>query len=280
MTEPLIRIGGVFKAFGGVTAVADVSLDIGAGEFFALLGASGCGKTTLLRLIAGLETPERGRIVSEGTAMAAVPPWRRPVNTVFQSYALFPHMTVAGNIAFGLKQDGLPAREIRARVQEMLDLVQLGDQAGRKPHQLSGGQRQRVALARSLAKRPKALLLDEPLAALDRKLRDQMQAELAALQRRLGIAFIFVTHDQDEAMALAHRIAVMRDGRIEQIASPREAYERPVSRFVADFLGRANVLAGRAAGRDGAFLRVETGVSGVVLRALSPLDVADGTELW
>ncbi|HEX9463086.1 MAG TPA: ABC transporter ATP-binding protein [Alphaproteobacteria bacterium] len=279
MTEPLIRIGGVFKAFGGVTAVADVSLDIGAGEFFALLGASGCGKTTLLRLIAGLETPDCGRIVIDGTDMAPVPPWRRPVNTVFQSYALFPHMTVAGNIAFGLKQDGLPAREIRARVQEMLDLVQLGDQAGRKPHQLSGGQRQRVALARSLAKRPKALLLDEPLAALDRKLRDQMQVELAALQRRLGIAFIFVTHDQDEAMALASRIAVMRDGRIEQIGSPRAVYEAPASRFVADFLGRANVLAGRAAGRDGAFLRVDAG-AGVVLRALTPLDIPDGADIW
>src|SRR5258708_12033619 len=271
MTGRLMGIGGVSKALGGVAAVADVSLDIGAGEFFALLGASGCGETPLLRLIAGLETPERGRIVSEGTAMAAVPPWRRPVNTVFQSYALFPHMTVAGNIAFGLKQDGLPAREIRARVQEMLDLVQLGDQAGRKPHQLSGGQRQRVALARSLAKRPKALLLDEPLAALDRKLRDQMQLALAALPRRLGIAFIFVTHNPAQPMALASRIALMRDGRIEQIGSPRAVYEAPASRFVADFLGRANVLAGRAAGRDGAFLRFDV-CAGGLLRALPPVD--------
>src|SRR5258708_17832475 len=271
MTGRLMGIGGVSKALGGVAAVADVSLDIGAGEFFALLGASGCGKTTLLRLIAGVETPDGGGIAIDGTDMGPVPPWRRPVNTVFQSYALFPHMTVAGNIAFGLKQDGLPAREIRARVQEMLDLVQLGDQAGRKPHQLSGGQRQRVALPRSLAKPPKTLLLDEPPAALDRKLRDPMQVQLAALQPRLRSAFIFVTHDQDEAIALASRIALMRDGRIEQIGSPRAVYEAPASRFVADFLGRANVLAGRAAGRDGAFLRFDV-CAGGLLRALPPVD--------
>jgi putrescine transport system ATP-binding protein len=260
-------------------AVSDVSLEIGTGEFFGLLGASGCGKTTLLRMIAGLETPDHGRILIGGADMASVPPWSRPVNTVFQSYALFPHMTVAGNIAFGLKQDGLPKAEIQARVREMLDLVQLGDYGDRKPNQLSGGQRQRVALARSLAKRPKALLLDEPLAALDRKLRDQMQVELAGLQRRLGIAFIFVTHDQDEAMALASRIAVMRDGKIEQIGGPRAVYEAPATRFVADFLGRANVFAGRAAGRDGAFMRVDAG-GGVVLRVLSAADLPDGTEVW
>ncbi|HTP84299.1 MAG TPA: ABC transporter ATP-binding protein [Alphaproteobacteria bacterium] len=280
MSDPLIRVEGVSKLFGRTAAVADVSVEIGAGEFFALLGASGCGKTTLLRMIAGLETPNSGRILIEGRDMAGVPPWRRPVNTVFQSYALFPHMTVAGNIAFGLKQDGLPAGEIKSRVAEMLELVQLSGFADRKPGQLSGGQRQRVALARSLAKRPKALLLDEPLAALDRKLRDQMQVELAALQRRLGISFIFVTHDQDEAMALAQRIAVMRDGRIEQIGAPREVYEKPATRFVADFLGRANVIGGRVAGRDGAFLRIDTGQDGLVLRALSPLDIAAGTEAW
>jgi putrescine transport system ATP-binding protein len=280
VSAPLIRVEAVSKLFGRTAAVADVSVEIGAGEFFALLGPSGCGKTTLLRMIAGLETPNSGRILIGGVDMAGVPPWQRPVNTVFQSYALFPHMTVAGNIAFGLKQDGLAGREIKARVAEMLDLVQLTGYADRKPAQLSGGQRQRVALARSLAKRPKALLLDEPLAALDRKLRDQMQVELAALQQRLGISFIFVTHDQDEAMALAHRIAVMRDGRIEQIDGPREMYEKPASRFVADFLGRANVLGGRAAGRDGAFLRIDTGHDGVVLRALSPLDVANGTDVW
>jgi len=278
MTQPLIRIEGVSKSFGGTAAVAGVSLDIAAGEFFALLGPSGCGKTTLLRLLAGLETPSGGRIIIDGVDMAAVPPWRRPVNTVFQSYALFPHMTVAGNIAFGLRQDGLPRAEIKQRVAEMLDLVQLQGYGDRKPNQLSGGQRQRVALARSLAKRPKALLLDEPLAALDRKLRDQMQIELAALQRRLGLAFIFVTHDQDEAMALASRIAVMRDGHIEQLGSPRAVYETPASRFVADFLGRANVLGGRVAGRDGPFLLVEA--QGVTLRALAPVDVPPGNEAW
>jgi len=278
MTQPLIRIEGVSKTFGDTAAVDGVSLEIGAGEFFALLGPSGCGKTTLLRLLAGLETPTAGRIVIDGVDMAAVPPWRRPVNTVFQSYALFPHMTVAGNIAFGLKQDGMARTEIKARVEEMLDLVQLRGYGGRKPNQLSGGQRQRVALARSLAKRPKALLLDEPLAALDRKLRDQMQVELAALQRRLGLAFIFVTHDQDEAMALASRIAVMRDGHIEQLGSPRAVYETPSSRFVADFLGRANVLGGRVAGRDGAFLLLEA--SGMTLRALAPVDVSPGSEAW
>jgi putrescine transport system ATP-binding protein len=277
--DAIIRVEGVSKSFGGVTAVSDVSVDIGAGEFFALLGASGCGKTTLLRLIAGLETPDSGRILIGGEDMTGVPPWRRPVNTVFQSYALFPHLTVAGNIAFGLKQDGLPTAQIKARVAEMLDLVQLAGYGGRKPDQLSGGQRQRVALARSLAKRPKALLLDEPLAALDRKLREQMQVELSALQRRLGISFVFVTHDQEEAMALASRIAVMRDGQIEQLGAPRTVYEQPASRFVADFLGRANVLVGRAAGRDGAFVRIETGVPGLVLRALSALEVPVGAEV-
>jgi putrescine transport system ATP-binding protein len=281
MTDALIRIEGVSKSFGGlVKAVNGVSLEIGHGEFFALLGPSGCGKTTLLRLIAGLETPDAGRIVIDGVDMSAVPAWHRPVNTVFQSYALFPHMTVVGNIAFGLKQDGLSKAAIRDRVAEMLDLLELGPFANRKPDKLSGGQRQRVALARSLAKRPKALLLDEPLAALDRKLRDQVQIELAALQRRLGIAFIFVTHDQDEAMTLATRLAVMREGRLEQLGSPREVYERPPSSYVADFLGRANVLAGRAIGRDGAFLRVQTEIPGLALRALCSVDPPEGAAVW
>jgi putrescine transport system ATP-binding protein len=209
-----------------------------------------------------------------------VPPWHRPVNTVFQSYALFPHMTVAANIAFGLRQDGMARPDIRKRVTEMLELVRLEDFAMRKPHQLSGGQRQRVALARSLAKRPKALLLDEPLAALDRKLRDEMRAELSAIQRRLGITFIFVTHDQDEAMTLADRFAIMRAGRIEQIGAPREVYERPQTRYVADFLGRANILAGRVIARDGAFLRLETAVPGLLLRVPSTDDLAPGAEVW
>jgi putrescine transport system ATP-binding protein len=281
MTDALIRIEGVSKSFGGtVKAVDGISLEVGRGEFFALLGPSGCGKTTLLRLIAGLETPDAGRIIIDGADMSAVPAWHRPVNTVFQSYALFPHMSVAGNIAFGLKQDGLSKPDIRDRVAEMLDLLALGPFANRKPDKLSGGQRQRVALARSLAKRPKALLLDEPLAALDRKLRDQVQIELAALQRRLGITFIFVTHDQDEAMTLSTRLAVMRDGRLEQLGSPRDVYERPASSYVADFLGRANVLPGRAAGRNGAFLRVQTAVPGLALLALSAADPPEGAEVW
>jgi putrescine transport system ATP-binding protein len=281
MTDALIRIEGVSKSFGGVVKAVDrVDLEIGHGEFFALLGPSGCGKTTLLRLIAGLETPESGRILIDGADMSAVPAWHRPVNTVFQSYALFPHMTVAGNIAFGLKQDKLAKAEIRDRVAEMLDLLELQPFADRKPDKLSGGQRQRVALARSLAKRPRALLLDEPLAALDRKLRDQVQVELAALQRRLGIAFIFVTHDQDEAMTLSTRLAVMRAGRLEQLGSPRVVYEQPASSYVADFLGRSNVLPGRAAGRDGAFLRIETAVPGTALRALCMTDPPDGTPVW
>jgi ABC-type Fe3+/spermidine/putrescine transport system ATPase subunit len=204
-----------------------------------------------LRLIAGFETPDAGRIRIDGADMTDVPPWKRPVNTVFQSYALFPHMSVAGNIAFGLKQDGLPRTEIGKRVAEMLALVQLQGLEDRKPGQLSGGQRQRVALARALAKLPKALLLDEPLAALDRKLRDQMQSELLAIQRRVGIAFVFVTHDQDEAMTLSGRLAVMREGTVEQLGPPREVYERPASRYVADFLGRANIIPGRLAGLAG-----------------------------
>jgi putrescine transport system ATP-binding protein len=275
----LIRIDGVSRFFGATAAVADVSLEIGAGEFFALLGPSGCGKTTLLRLIAGLEAPDAGSIAIDGAEMTAVPPWERPVNTVFQSYALFPHLSVASNIAFGLKQEGLPKPEIEARVAEMLTLVELEGLGGRKPHQLSGGQRQRVALARALAKRPKALLLDEPLAALDRRLRDQVRSELAAIQRRLGITFIFVTHDQDEAMSLADRLAIMRDGVLMQVGTPREVYERPSSRYIADFLGRANVIAGRAGGRDGAFLRIDTDI-GVTLRARDERPIADGTPLW
>ena len=285
MVEPLISLDGVAKAFGGVAAAEGVSLDVAPGEFLALLGPSGCGKTTLLRLIAGFETPDAGRILIDGEDMTGVPPWHRPVNTVFQSYALFPHLSVEANIAFGLKQDRLPKWEIDLRVAEILALVRLEGEAKRKPHQLSGGQRQRVALARALAKRPRALLLDEPLSALDRKLRDEMRRELAALQVKLGIAFIFVTHDQDEAMSLASRLVVMKEGRIEQSGPPRAVYERPETRYVADFLGRANLIHGRVAsregaGRDGAHVLIEGDAPGLVLRAPDDPALLVGMEAW
>jgi putrescine transport system ATP-binding protein len=246
-TRPLVRFDAVSKRFGPVTAVDGLSLDIYEREFFALLGPSGCGKTTLLRLLAGFETPDAGRILLDGEDIAAVPPYRRPTNMMFQSYALFPHLTVAGNIAFGLKQDGLPKEAIAARVAEMLALVKLEDYAARRPHQLSGGQRQRVALARSLAKRPKVLLLDEPLAALDRKLREETQFELVHLQSRLGTTFVIVTHDQEEAMTVAHRIGIMDKGQLAQVATPAEIYEQPCSRWVAGFIGDVNLFEGRVA---------------------------------
>jgi putrescine transport system ATP-binding protein len=244
--SPYLRIAGIAKRFGLTAAVDDVSLDIARGEFFALLGPSGCGKTTLLRILAGLETPDAGRIVIDGVDMTDVPPYARPVNMMFQSYALFPHMTVAQNVAFGLRQEGMARSAIGERVQAMLDLVQMGELAHRRPHQLSGGQRQRVALARALAKQPKLLLLDEPLAALDRKLREQTQFELMRIQERVGITFIVVTHDQSEAMTMASRIAVMDAGKLRQVGPPRTVYEAPNSRFVADFIGAVNLLAARA----------------------------------
>jgi len=245
--QPYVRIEGVTKRFGPATAVDDVSLSIYRGEFFALLGPSGCGKTTLLRMLAGFETPDEGRILIDGADMAAVPPYERPVNMMFQSYALFPHMTVEGNVAYGLKQEGLPRAEIRDRVAATLDLVEMGTFAGRKPHQLSGGQRQRVALARALVKQPKLLLLDEPLAALDRKLRERTQFELVRIQERVGITFVIVTHDQEEAMTMASRLAVMEKGRVRQLGTPAEVYETPSSRFVADFIGSVNLFVGRVA---------------------------------
>src|SRR5438067_9555707 len=241
----LLEITETSKRFGAVTAVDRVSLSIERGEFFALLGPSGCGKTTLLRLIAGFEMPDQGRILIGGTDVTAAPPYARPVNMMFQSYALFPHLDVAGNIAFGLRQEGVPRQRGGARVEVMLALVQMTGFAKRRPHELSGGQKQRVALARALAKMPKLLLLDEPLAALDRKLREETRLELTGIQERVGTTFLVVTHDQEEALGLASRIAVMNRGQLVQIGTPAEIYERPRSRCVADFVGAVNLFDGR-----------------------------------
>ena len=247
---PLLRIDAVVKQFGGFRAVDRLSLDIGAGEFFALLGPSGCGKTTLLRMLAGFETPDEGQILLDGWDIGKLLPHERPVNMMFQNYALFPHLSVRDNIAFGLKRAGLAAPDLVARVAEMIALVKLEGLETRKPDQLSGGQKQRVALARALARRPRILLLDEPLAALDKKLRESTQAELMALQRRLGTTFIIVTHDQDEAMTMADRIGVMDKGRLEQVATPRQLYEAPASRWVAEFIGDINLFEGQIEPRD------------------------------
>ena len=241
---PLIRFDHVTKRFGSFTAIDDLSLDIYEREFFALLGPSGCGKTTLMRMLAGFETPTEGTITLGGQDLAGVPPNKRPVNMMFQSYALFPHLTVADNIAFGLKRSDMAKSEIAGRVDEMLALVQLSKFAGRKPHQISGGQRQRVALARALAKAPKLLLLDEPLAALDKKLREETQFELMDIQEKLGTTFVIVTHDQEEAMTVASRVAVMDHGRLVQVATPEVIYEQPNSRYVADFIGDVNLIEG------------------------------------
>jgi putrescine transport system ATP-binding protein len=254
--EPYVRILGVTKRFGTTVAVDDVSLDIYRGELFALLGGSGSGKTTLLRMLAGFERPDAGRILLDGQDVADVPPYARPVNMMFQSYALFPHMTVAQNVAFGLRMEGMPKAEIAQRVAAMLELVRLGGMEKRRPHELSGGQRQRVALARSLVKRPKLLLLDEPLGALDKNLREQTQFELVNIQEKTGITFIMVTHDQEEAMTMATRLAVMHHGYLAQVGTPAEVYEYPQTRLVAEFLGTANVFEGivREAGAAGALI--------------------------
>ena len=266
---PLLRIDAVVKKFGPFRAVDKLSLDIRSGEFFALLGPSGCGKTTLLRMLAGFETPDEGRILLDGKDIARVLPHQRPVNMMFQNYALFPHLSVRDNIAFGLKRAGLPRSQIDTRVAEMVALVKLDGLEKRKPDQLSGGQKQRVALARSLARRPKVLLLDEPLAALDKKLRESTQLELMELQRRLGTTFIIVTHDQEEAMTVASRIGVMDAGRLEQVATPRELYEAPASRWIAEFVGEVNLFDGQVAPHphEGNRLAVSTRDAGTIFVA-------------
>jgi putrescine transport system ATP-binding protein len=264
----LLEIIEASKRFAATAAVDEVSLSVEAGEFFALLGPSGCGKTTLLRLIAGFETPDKGRILIDGALMNAVPPYARPVNMMFQSYALFPHLDVAGNVAFGLKQEGMERRRREARVGEMLALVQMSDYARRRPHELSGGQKQRVALARALAKMPKLLLLDEPLAALDRKLREETRLELTGIQERIGTTFLVVTHDQEEALGMAQRIAVMDRGRLVQTGSPTEIYERPNSRFVADFVGAVNLFDGElVAGFNALSLKIDGSEQPIALPA-------------
>ncbi|MGV9824355.1 MULTISPECIES: ABC transporter ATP-binding protein [unclassified Gordonia (in: high G+C Gram-positive bacteria)] len=260
-TKGAISLSGITKVYdNGYVAVTDIDLDVAAGEFVSLLGPSGCGKTTLLRMMAGFERPTKGDITLDGTSIVDVPPERRPINTVFQSYALFPHMTVAQNVGFGLRQRKVPKKEIGTRVAEALELVQMTRFADRKPAMLSGGQQQRVALARALANRPDVLLLDEPMSALDRKLREEMQIELKLLQKDLGTTFVFVTHDQEEALSMSDRIVVMSEGRIAQIGDGRDVYAAPVNRFVADFVGKqtffdvtGGYIDGRVETTDGAF---------------------------
>jgi putrescine transport system ATP-binding protein len=275
----LVRFDGISKRFGSVPAVERLSLDVYEGEFFGLLGPSGSGKSTLLRMLAGFEQPSEGRILLDGRDISDVPPHRRPVNMMFQSYALFPHLSVAGNIAFGLKQENLSKAEIDERVRGVLKLVQLEGLDERRPHQLSGGQRQRVALARALVKRPRVLLLDEPLSALDRKLREETRFELIELQRRLGLTFIMVTHDQDEAMALSDRIGVMNQGHLAQVATPSEVYERPNSRWVAGFVGDVNLIEGRLAEADASGTVVEC-AGGGRMRLAQKVDAPPGATLW
>ena len=277
---PYVRLQAVSKKFGEFAAVDAVSLDIRRGEIFCLLGGSGSGKTTLLRMLAGFETPSAGSIYIDGEDMSTVPPYERPINMMFQSYALFPHMNVEKNVSFGLEQERLGRSEISRRVGEILEIVQMGSYAGRKPHQLSGGQRQRVALARALAKRPKLLLLDEPLAALDRKLRERTQFELLNIQERLGVTFIVVTHDQEEAMTLATRMGVMDRGQIVQVGTPSEIYESPVNRFVADFIGSVNLLEGKVAALGADDLTIDCGSAGCTIRVGRQVEVAQGDTVW
>jgi putrescine transport system ATP-binding protein len=278
--KPFVRIRNVTKKFGDVLAVSDVSLDIYKSELFCLLGGSGSGKSTLLRMLAGFETPTSGIIEIDGQDMTAVPPYHRPVNMMFQSYALFPHMNVEQNIAYGLKRDNMPAGEIKDRVAELLTLVKLQDYGRRKPNQLSGGQRQRVALARSLAKRPKLLLLDEPLGALDKKLREETQFELVKIQESLGVTFIVVTHDQEEAMTLATRIGVMNQGEIAMIGEPTDIYEYPNSRFVAGFIGSVNMVEGIVTEDEPDHVRIRSAELGADIYVGHGVDCAPDQILW
>jgi putrescine transport system ATP-binding protein len=278
--KPFVRINNVTKKFGDVSAVHNVSLDIFKSELFCLLGGSGSGKSTLLRMLAGFEEPTAGTIEIDGQDMTGVPPYHRPVNMMFQSYALFPHMSVEQNVAYGLKRDGLPRAEIADRVAELLALVKLQDYGRRKPHQLSGGQRQRVALARSLAKRPKLLLLDEPLGALDKKLREETQFELVKIQETLGVTFIVVTHDQEEAMSLATRIGVMNQGEIVMVGEPTDIYEFPNSRFVASFIGSANMIEGIVTEDEPDHVRIRSSELGADIYVGHGVDCAPDQILW
>lgn len=279
--DAFIRIRGLSKNFGNFTAVDAVDLDIGKGEIFSILGGSGCGKTTLLRMLAGFEVPSAGSVEIDGVDVTDAPPYERPVNMMFQSYALFPHMSVEKNIAYGLLKDGVAKAEIDRRVDDMLELVRLGEQRKKKPAQLSGGQQQRVALARALIKRPKVLLLDEPLAALDKKLREHTQFELTGIQHETGVTFVVVTHDQEEAMTLSDRIAVMREGRFHQVGTPKEVYEFPESRFVADFIGTINILSGTVAAVDGESVTVRCEATDCELPAIvtRPVEVGQAVEI-
>jgi putrescine transport system ATP-binding protein len=277
--KPYISFENVTKRFGDFTAVDDLTLHVFEREFFSLLGPSGCGKTTLLRMLAGFEEPTSGRILLDGQDLSGVPPHKRAVNMMFQSYALFPHMSVEANIAFGLKQDGMEKGAIGERVEQMLKLVKLEQFAKRKPHQLSGGQRQRVALARAVAKRPKLLLLDEPLGALDKKLREETQFELMDLQQELGLTFMIVTHDQEEAMTMSDRIAVMDKGVICQVGTPAEIYEAPSSRYVADFIGSINTFEGTTGGMKNGVVTI-TGMDGLVIEAAHPEPVSPDRQVW
>jgi putrescine transport system ATP-binding protein len=278
--EPYLRIERITKKFGDFIAVDDVTLRIYKGEIFCLLGGSGSGKTTLLRVLAGFEEPTAGSVFIDGQDMTGIPPYERPVNMMFQSYALFPHMSVEKNVAFGLQQEGLPRAEISQRVGEMLEIVKMTSFARRRPHQLSGGQRQRVALARSLVKRPKLLLLDEPLGALDRKLREHTQFELVNIQEQLGVTFVVVTHDQEEAMTLASRIGVMNHGKIVQVGTPSEIYEYPNSRFVADFIGSVNMFEGRLIEDEPDYVRIASEELGGTFYIDHGVSSAPGATVW